>query len=186
MKKHAVTFAAFVSLFLSGCASNLYSNKTEAITALYKVLEDCQKMIPEDARQALNTKAAPINKFDGYKEVDFADTRFPVDEDLPWIRSYREADVLCLTTLDRWTEIHADQAKPLMLNYRVKRQHVYEGLLSKEVSYGVAKRQLTESGTTFARNLTALEKELEFKRNRDTAALVGVGVLLYTIDSKSR
>lgn len=186
MRKQILALAAFVILFLSGCASNLYSNKPEAIKALYQSLEECQTMIPEDARQALSTKAGPINKFDGYKEIDFADTRVPVAEDLPWIRKYWEADVLCMNTLDKWTEKHADQAKPLMFSYLKKRQHVYASLISQEVSYGVAKRELTDSNINLIRGLGQLENELEFKRQRDTTALIGLGILIYTIESNRR
>lgn len=169
-------------MLLSGCASSLYRDRGEAIQGLYQTLEECQVMVPSDARDALKSKASPLNRAEGFREADFADARMPSDDDLPWVRKYQKADELCMASLIGWSIKHAPQAKPLVLSMQSRHRVVYDGLLHKEVSYGFAKKSILEANTEFVKDLAQLEKNIEIKRSQDKQEiyqLIGIGALIY-------
>ena len=74
----------------------------------------------------------------------------------------------------------------MRLSYRTRRNRVYDGLFQKEITYGLAKKELSGSSSDFITGLSVLEEELYVKRQRDTATLIGLGVLIYTIESRTR
>jgi uncharacterized protein YceK len=187
MMKYFVLVLISLSLTLSGCASSLYRDRGEAVQGLYQTLDECQMMVPSDARDALKSKASPLSRAEGYKEADFADVRMPTDDDLPWIRKYQAADEMCMTALLGWSSKYASQSKPLVLSMQVKHRLVYDGLLHKEVTYGFAKKSILESNTDFVKNLVQLEKDIEVKRSQDKQdlyLLIGIGALIYSATNR--
>ncbi len=165
-----LTLLTLVLVAMSGCASSMYTHsKYEARAAFVVMAESCGERDDKGAKKKLLGKIYNA-KFGIASEPSKDDDNFLQDSDFQVVSDAAKTEYECFAAYRDWANEHLKAAQPAINYYFQGQKDIFQSLLSKDISYGSAKRRLRTNARMFFSDLKELEELDDYRKSaRDKA-----------------